>query len=305
VGGRRQTLDGKRCLVTGAASGIGRATALALAARNAPLVLTDIDEAGLERTADDVRAAGGTVLHVAAFDVTDGDRVEAFAEEVHAASGPLDVVMNVAGTSVWGPIERMRREHWRRMVEINLMGPIHVLDSFVPAMVEAGRGGHVVNVSSAAGLFGLPWHAAYSASKFGLRGVSEVLRFDLRRHRIGVTLVCPGAVNTPLVGTVEIVGVDRDHAEVAKLTEHFKRRAATPEQVAEAIIDGVERRRPLVFTSRDIHALHLLQRYVPPAYERIMRVLNHRMVTTAERAPAPVEQPARFSRGGAEQLRHH
>ena len=73
-------------------------------------------------------------------------------------------------------------------------------------MIAAGRGGHVVNVSSAAGLFGLPWHAPYSAGKFGLRGVSEVLRFDLRRHGIGVSLVCPGAVKTPLVGTVTIVG---------------------------------------------------------------------------------------------------
>ena len=96
------------------------------------------------------------------------------------------------------------------MVDVNLIGPISVLECFVPPMIEAGRGGHVVNVSSAAGLFGLPWHAAYSASKFGLRGVSEVLRFDLRRHGIGVSLVCPGGVRTPLVGTVKIVGVDRD-----------------------------------------------------------------------------------------------
>ncbi len=90
------------------------------------------------------------------------------------------------------------------------MGPISVLECFVPPMIEARRGGHVVNVASVAGLFGLPWHAPYSAAKFGLRGVSEVLRFDLRKNRIGVSLVCPGAVKTPLVGTVDIVGVDRD-----------------------------------------------------------------------------------------------
>ena len=78
------------------------------------------------------------------------------------------------------------------MIDVNLIGPISVLECFVPPMIEAGRGGHLVNVSSAAGLFGLPWHAPYSASKFGLRGVSEVLRFDLRRHGIGVSLVCPG-----------------------------------------------------------------------------------------------------------------
>ena len=72
------------------------------------------------------------------------------------------------------------------------MGPIHVIEELVPPMIEARRGGHLVNVSSAAGIIGMPWHAAYSATKFGLRGVSEVLRFDLRRHRIGVSLVCSG-----------------------------------------------------------------------------------------------------------------
>ena len=82
---------------------------------------------------------------------------------------------------------------------------------FAPAVIAAGRGGHLVNVSSAAGLLGLPWHAPYSATKFGLRGISEVLRFDLRRHDIGVSLVCPGAVDTGLVDTVEIAGVDRSH----------------------------------------------------------------------------------------------
>ena len=77
--------------------------------------------------------------------------------------------MNIAGVSTWGSIERLRHSDWQKMIDVNLMGPISVLECFVPPMIEAGRGGHVVNVSSAAGLFGLPWHAAYSASKFGLR----------------------------------------------------------------------------------------------------------------------------------------
>jgi NAD(P)-dependent dehydrogenase (short-subunit alcohol dehydrogenase family) len=285
--GRRQSFEGKRCLVTGAASGIGRATAIALARRGARLVLTDVDADGLESAAAEIRSAGGTVLHSAALDVSDGDRVEAFADEVHAEHGTLDIVMNVAGVSTWGPVQRLDRSDWRRMIEINLMGPIHVMESFVGPMVEAKRGGHLVNVSSAAGLFGLPWHAAYSASKFGLRGVSEVLRFDLRRHGIGVTLVCPGAVDTPLVGSVDIVGVDRTNPRMAAMTADFRRRARSPEQVAETIVDGVERRRALVFTSRDIRALHLLQRFVPPVYDLVMRLLNDRLVKVTSGAAAP------------------
>jgi short-subunit dehydrogenase len=151
-------------------------------------------------------------------------------------------------------------------------------------MIEAGRGGHVVNVSSAAGLLGLPWHAAYSAAKFGLRGVSEVLRFDLARHGIGVSLVCPGGVKTPLVGTVEIVGVDSQSPRIQKLKHRFEKRAVTPEHVAEKILDGIEKNRYLVFTSRDIQLAFLLQRWFPPGYELIMRLMNRQLVAVAERA---------------------
>ena len=282
-------VTGKACLVTGAAGGIGRATALAAAARGGRVVLTDVQPEPLERTAADIRAAGGTVLHSEALDLTDLDAVGRFAAAVHREHGSLDVVMNVAGISTWGSVDRLSNEDWRAMVEVDLMGPIHVIEHFVPPMMAAGRGGHLVNVSSSAGLIGLPWHAAYSAAKFGLRGVSEVLRFDLERHRIGVTLVCPGAVDTPLVQTVNIKGVDRSHPAVAKLTERFHRHAASPESVADRILRAIERNRYLVFTSRDIQALHLAQRYFPPAYNLVMRIMNRRLVAVAERASVPGE----------------
>jgi NAD(P)-dependent dehydrogenase (short-subunit alcohol dehydrogenase family) len=278
------SLSGRRCLITGAASGIGRATALAAAADGAVLLLTDIDPEGLAATVADVRRRGGEVAFAGAADVADIEAVVALAAEIHSGHGPMDVVMNVAGVSTWGPIERLAHSDWRRMVDVNLMGPIHVLECFVPPMIEAGRGGHVVNVSSAAGLFGLPWHAAYSASKFGLRGVSEVLRFDLRRHGIGVSLVCPGAVRTPLVGTVEIVGVDRDDPEVRRLIARFERHAVAPEHVAAKILEAIRRDRYLVFTSRDIQFGHWVQRLCPPLYALAMRALNDRLVKIAGRA---------------------
>lgn len=275
-------LSGRRCFITGAASGIGRATALAAARRGADLYLTDIAAEGLWETADMVRSSGGRVSWAGAADVSDHEAVVAMAAEVHADHGSMDVVMNVAGISIWGAIENLDHDHWRRANEIDLMGPISVLECFVPPMIAAGRGGHVVNVSSAAGLLGLPWHAPYSAAKFGLRGVSEVLRFDLRRHRIGVSLVCPGGVKTPLVGTVEIVGVDQDDPEVAKLKRRFEKHAVSPEHVAEKILAGIERNRYLVFTSRDIQAAYALQRWFPPGYRLAMRLLNDRLVAVAK-----------------------
>ena len=272
-----ESFAGRRCLITGAASGIGRATAQAAGARGAELFLTDRDGEGLERVAGEVRATGGTVTHFAAADVADHEAVVALAAEVHALAPSMDIVMNVAGISTWGKIEQLEHEHWRRTIEIDLMGPISVLECFVPAMIEAGRGGHVVNVASVAGLFGLPWHAPYSAAKFGLRGVSEVLRFDLRKNRIGVSLVCPGAVKTPLVGTVDIVGIDRDSPKVRKLIALFERRAVTPESVAEKIVEATERNRYMVFTSPDGRVLHWVQRYFEPVYRLIMRVMNREL----------------------------
>jgi NAD(P)-dependent dehydrogenase (short-subunit alcohol dehydrogenase family) len=281
---------GRRVLLTGAASGIGAATALAAGRRGAELHLTDVDGAGLKRTAAAVAAAGGSVGSVRALDLRDHDAVLALAADLHAAGGPMAAVMNIAGVSTWGAIERLGHEDWREVIEINLIGPISVLEAFVPAMIEAGRGGHLVNVSSAAGFFGLPWHAPYSASKFGLRGVSEVLRFDLRRHRIGVSLVAPGGVRTPLVQSVKIVGVDRENPRIRKLVERFERHAVAPETVATKILDGVEADRPLIFTSADIRALYWAQRLCTPLYELIMRRLNDHLLAAAGEA-AKAEHP--------------
>ncbi len=196
------------------------------AERGARLVLTDISP--LDDTIASIKSAGGEVAYAKSLDITDVDAVLAFAREVHDAHGSVDVVMNVAGISAWGTVSALEHRHWRSMVEVNLMGPIHIIEAFVPAMVDAGRGGHLVNVSSAAGLIGMPWHAAYSASKFGLRGVSEVLRFDLRRHGIRVSLVCPGGVDTGLTETIEVAGVDKGGKAFTKAQAHFRKRAVTP-----------------------------------------------------------------------------
>ena len=274
-------LAGKRVLITGAASGIGRAIAIASAGKGARLFLTDINETPLQEVATEIRAAGGTVDYAVALDVSDHGAVVAMADEIHATRGSLDVLMNVAGIAVWGTVDTLSHEQWRRVVDVNLMGPIHVIECFVPAMIEAGRGGHLVNVSSAAGIFGLPWHAPYSATKFGLRGLSEVLRFDLRRHRIGVSLVCPGAVDTGLVQTLEIAGVDRNRGALAKMTERFRRHAVKPEKAAERILAAVERDRYWVYTSRDIQIAHFLQRRFETPYVWIMRAVNNRFTALA------------------------
>ncbi len=281
------TLRDKKCFVTGAASGIGRATAFAAAAAGADLFLTDVNGALLDATVAEIRSAGGKVSDHRALDISDYESVKAFADAIHAAAASMDVVMNIAGISIWGSVENLEHHHWKRVVDVNLMGPIHVIECFVPEMIRARRGGHLVNVSSAAGLFGLPWHAAYSASKFGLRGISEVLRFDLERHHIGVSLVCPGAVNTPLTGTVQIIGVDLETPEAKRFRAHFRKRAVSPEAAAAAIVRGVLRNEYLVFTSRDIRVGHWVQRTLGFLYDGAMRRMNDRLYRVARATTRP------------------
>ena len=275
----KTTFDGKAVVITGAGSGIGRAAAIQSAAKGARLLLTDVNTEGLEETVALVTKTGGEVVHHEAFDIADEDSVAAYAHRSLTAAGAVDIVMNVAGISTWGRIQDLGSADWRDCVEVDLIGPIHVMSAFVPMMIDAGSGGHLVNVSSAAGLFGLPLHAPYSAAKFGLSGVSEVLRFDLRQYGIGVTLVCPGAVDTPLVGTVNIVGVDRGNPVIAANVSTFQRHAVSPGSAAASLIRGVEKGRYLVFTSADIRAGWYAQRYAPWIYNAIMRRLNRRFTT--------------------------
>jgi NAD(P)-dependent dehydrogenase (short-subunit alcohol dehydrogenase family) len=281
------SLAGRRVFITGAASGIGRALAVRSAAQGALLYLTDRNDDGLAETVKLAKAAGGDVVMAQTADIRSYEAVQDLGEIAHSGGVTMDVVMNVAGVAAWGTVDRLAHRQWQDMIEINLLGPIHVIETFVPPMITAGRGGHLVNVASAAGLLGLPWHAAYSASKFGLRGVSEVLRTDLRPAGIGVSLVCPGAVNTGLTETVEIAGVDTGGQRFRRMQAQFRRHAASPDDAAGAILTGVRKRRYLIYTSRDIQLLYLAQRMAPHVYLAVMRIMRRVM----ERTMAP-GQPA-------------
>lgn len=270
-----QSFRDQKCFITGAASGIGRAVAMAAAAEGAELFLTDINATALDAVAADIRATGGRIRALRALDIANHEAVQAFADSIIKEHGAPDVLMNIAGIAIWGSVDRLQHQHWRQCIEINLMGPIHVIESFLPAMIKSGRGGHLVNVSSAAGLFGLPWHAAYSASKFGLRGISEVLRYDLKRHGIKVHLVCPGGVDTGLVQTIRIAGVDTSDPEVQKFTQLFRRHAVSPAKAATAILKGVKAGRYMIYTSFDIRFGHWWQRKFAWPFDTVMQLMNN------------------------------
>jgi len=261
-------------MITGAASGIGRSTAVAMAKLGAELFLTDINKKGLEETVQIIKTDGGKVSKYKTFDISQYEKVQEFANEIHDEFGSMDIVMNIAGISTWGEPHELKHEHWAKMINIDLWGVIHGIECFLPEMVKAGKGGHLVNVSSSAGIVALPWHAAYSAAKFGVVGISEVMRYDLEEYNIGVSVVCPGAVETPLKQTVEIIGVDNNDPDVIRLKERFSERAVTPEKVAKLIINGIKKNKFMVITSFDIKFLYWCKRNISPLYRLIVKKVN-------------------------------
>lgn len=264
--------SGQRALVTGAASGIGRAMALALADRGLRLFLVDLNQAGLDETTRLAQARGAAV-EPSVLDVTDIDAVTALAESWTAAHGPMDVVLNVAGVGLFGVIEDMTHADWQRVLGVNLWGTIHVIERFVPPMIRARRG-HLVNIASLAGLVALPWHAAYATSKFAVVGLSEVLRYDLHQHGIGVSVVCPGAVDTPMKQSAAILGVAPENPQLVDFRQRFDQRTVSPELVARVTCDAIERGRFLVFTSWDARALHFTRRHLPRLHHLLLRVAS-------------------------------
>lgn len=265
--------SGKIVLVTGAASGIGRAFALAAAKKGAKVVITDINEKGLSETAGEIERSGGTVLLSRAVDVGDFEAVSALADYVHAGFGPVDVLANVAGVATFAQVEDMAHKDWKRVMDVNLWGVIHFIEAFSPQMVKAGRG-HIVNVSSLAGLMGVPWHGVYSATKFAVNGLSEVLRLDFEKHGVDVTVVCPGAVNTGLVDSVEIFA---QGVETGRLRKRFRKIAISPEKVAFQMISAVEKRKFLVMTSIDVKIAWFFKRHFPWIHYMAMRFVSKLM----------------------------
>jgi len=251
-----QELRGKSVLVTGGASGIGKAIAMRFCAEGSELVLVDIDEEGLQKTACEIESLGGKAS-VYQADLMDRSQVELLQAKVKEETGPPDVVVNVAGIALVAPFEEIPVDLWERVIGLNLMGYVYVTHYFLPDMIARGSG-HVANVASAAGLFGMPFQAPYSAAKFGVVGMSEVLRWEMSRYGIGVTTVCPGAINTPIVEKATCIGFDD-----AKVRRSGYAIAASPERLAQAVVRGIKKDRALVVFPRFVRSIWWLKRMSP------------------------------------------
>lgn len=268
------TLSGGTAVVTGAASGIGRASALALAARGCHLALADRDAAGLAATAEAAAAHGVRVTrHV--LDVADAAAVAALPEAVLAAHDDVRVLLNAAGTSLLGRFEEVTLEEFRWLLEINFFGTVAVTKAFLPVLMRQPRA-QIANISSIFGVIAPAEQTAYVASKFAVRGFSEALRHELEGTPVGVTVIHPGGVRTPIAVNARVpAALDREQA-AARASRFTRLALRLPAEVAaESIVNAIARRKKRLLIGHDARAAELLQRATPAHYWVLMRRRFH------------------------------
>jgi NAD(P)-dependent dehydrogenase (short-subunit alcohol dehydrogenase family) len=274
--------DGKTALVTGAASGIGKATALAFARAGADLVLCDVDEKGLAETEREARALGRKVF-ARKVDVSDAKAMQAFADEVHAVHDAIDILVNNAGVALGGGFLDTSLEDWKWIMGINVYGVIHGCHAFIPRMVERKRGGQVVIVSSAAGYSPSAMLVAYSTTKFAVLGLAENLRLELEPHGIGVTAICPGIINTPITRNARLVGKAAKPGAQERMAKFYEKRNYTPEKVADGILAAVAKNVGVAPISPEAWGFYLLKRLSPMLFDKVSHVIAKQAARDADR----------------------
>lgn len=260
--------------ITGAATGIGRALAARLAAEGARLCLADIDEPGLAEAARVLREAGAEVsTHV--VDVTDSRQVEELARSVRELHGRADLLINNAGVALHGDVEEVSLADIEWVMAVNFWGVVYGVKHFLPLLKRQPKA-YVVNLSSVFGLIAPPGQAAYSASKFAVRGFSEALRHELEGTGVQVTTVHPGGVRTDIARRGR-VGAGAQASKREHESERFDRLAiTTPEGAAERIVSGVLRGQTRILVGRDASQIDAIQRLKPERYWRLLAPLVER-----------------------------
>ncbi|CAL9477723.1 putative oxidoreductase EphD [Streptomyces sp. enrichment culture] len=265
---------GQLVLVTGAGSGIGRATALAFARAGARVVAVDRDAGAAARTAGQARDAGAPAAWAKTADVSDERAMEELAARVTAECGVVDVLVNNAGIGLAGSFFDTAPEEWRRLLDVNLWGVVHGCRLFGRRMAGRGQGGHIVNVASASAYQPSRMLPAYGASKAAVLMLSQCLRAELAGRGIGVTAVCPGFVATGITSTARFTGVgDEEEARRRKRAARlYGLRGYPPEKVADAILDAVAHDRAVVAVTPEARGAYLLSRFLPGVSRAVARV---------------------------------
>lgn len=268
--------DGRTAVITGAGGGIGAGLARALGERGARLVLADIQEAPLAETAGELATLGHDVAtHVC--DVRDLDAVESLATFADERFGGAQILCNNAGVAAYGLLADQDVDDWRFVMDVDFWGVMHGIKAFVPRMIAAGTGGHILNTASMAGLIGMPGLGIYSAAKFGVVGVSEALRAELKPHGIGVSVLCPMMVSTALNSNSDHIRAGMQGKPSGELiseenTAGLAGDVMSVDELVDAAIRGITDSRLHILTHRDqADILEHRARRLADAAERVQR----------------------------------
>jgi short-subunit dehydrogenase len=262
-----KTLQGRVAVVTGAASGIGRALALELAGRGCALALVDVNEAGLAEVGERARGLGRKVsVHVA--DVASRARMERLPGEVKAEHGHVHVVVNNAGVAVSGTLLDQSLDDFAWIVGINFWGVVYGCKLFLPLLLAEDEG-HIVNISSLFGLVGVPTQISYNATKYAVRGLSEALISELSGTRVGVTCVHPGGIRTNIVRAAR-ASTAKNVEENELIAAQFERWAMPPEKAARKIVRAIERNRARLRIGVETYIGDWAKRLFPVSTQRLL-----------------------------------
>ena len=262
----------KICVVTGAASGIGRATAIRLAKAGAVLAISDVNEVDLAETAKLAGIDKSNRVLIDKLDVADGDAIAAYADHVKTSLGDADYVFNIAGLTRLGTFEETPLSSVEKIMDVNFYGVVRMCKAFLP-QVKASKGGFT-NISSIFGIVGYAGQAHYCASKFAVRGFSETLAQELKQYGVSVSSVHPGGVATNVARNAEVDhltdGVDRE-----TLNAEFDEVAITSaERAAEIILAGTAKGKRRIIVGKDARLVQFVQRLFPVAYPTVMAKLS-------------------------------
>ena len=264
--------EGKLCVVTGAASGIGRAVAINLARQGAALALSDVNEEGLAQTRTLIGDVPTNRIRIDRLDVADADAIIAYADMIKESLGDAEYIFNIAGLTRLGRFEETPLSSFEKIFDVNFWGVVRMTKAFL-TQLEATKGG-VVNISSLFGLIGYPGQAHYCASKFAVRGFNETIAEELAEKGVSVTSVHPGGVATAIARNAKTDALPPDISDRNEINDKFDKMAITSsERAAEIILDGTARRKRRVIVGRDARVLSFVQRLFPASYMKKISLL--------------------------------